>query len=192
MALAASNSVSSDENADYTRTRSFSSLSSQSTYLNPHVFSSQRTITTHNLTPYFRRREYSSSLPALLNSQDGSSPTPVSKRKSSVWRPSLREQSLYFSAHTPSIAEEFVQENLETSSGPDSPASTVRSAKSEKSILLNVAEEDNHYKLFNVSGTLFVIDTTIFQDYPDTLLGQVCSVVFSVVPINETTLNAKS
>ena len=35
-----------------------------------------------------------------------------------------------------------------------------------------MVEEGDKYKVFNVSGTLFVIDTTIFQNYPDTLLGE--------------------
>ena len=64
----------------------------------------------------------------------------------------------------------FAQENQVPC--PDSPASTVKSVKSEKSLLLNVVEEGDKYKVFNVSGTLFVIDTTIFQNYPDTLLGE--------------------
>ena len=64
----------------------------------------------------------------------------------------------------------FVQENRLPC--PESPASTIKSLKSEKSLLLNLPEEGDKYKVFNVSGTLFVIDTSIFRNYPDTLLGK--------------------
>ncbi|XP_063693904.1 potassium voltage-gated channel subfamily D member 1-like [Bolinopsis microptera] len=131
---------------------------SQSTHLNPNL-----TGTTRKPTPDTRRKIPLSSLTALplVSSVQAHA---VPKKKSRVWRPSLLERSQYFKANSPSILE-IQEDNL---SCPNSPAPTVLS---EKSALLSVTEEDNHYKIFNVSGTLFVIDTTIFQDYPDTLLG---------------------
>ncbi|KAL5267643.1 hypothetical protein ACHWQZ_G004627 [Mnemiopsis leidyi] len=136
---------------------------------------SQSTLFYRNPTPAARRKvQYSSSLPFLPTTtrwQTGVCPVPVAKRRSSVWRPSLQEENQYFRAQPtyPGILEEFVQENRLPC--PESPASTIKSLKSEKSLLLNLPEEGDKYKVFNVSGTLFVIDTSIFRNYPDTLLG---------------------
>ncbi|XP_063686447.1 potassium voltage-gated channel subfamily D member 1-like [Bolinopsis microptera] len=128
------------------------------THLNPNL-----TVPKRKPTPDTRRNVSLTALPALpLVSSVQAHPVP--KRKSRVWRPNFLERSQYFKAKTPSILE--IQEN--NLSCPNSPAPTVLL---EKFALLSVAEEENHYKIFNVSGTLFVIDTTIFQDYPDTLLG---------------------
>ena len=171
---AASGSATSHDIEDYILSRS---RRIQQTHLNPNL-----TVKTRKPTPDTRRKislSALSALPALSLSSLSALPAiplvssvqahPVPKRKSRVWRPSLLEQSQYFKAKTPSILE--IQEN--SLSCPNSPAPTVLS---EKSALLSVAEEDNHYKIFNVSGTLFVIDTTIFQDYPDTLLGTICEI----------------